>query len=469
MRLRHARLLELLGVALLLIVSFQNCARLGFNSGRDAESQKMGGTGTDGKVYASYDVCNSGQVDVASKVLISSDGQSASVLRANCIDLHEATPVALTDLQFASDDNSIFKLDGKVFDEQKGLPDQRVTTELCGAGATEVRVWKTLTSPSAIFAKVAQANGAGSEVLLMEATAGGYQSLPAQPSRLNLAVSNGTASLSYAIDGGTPQSVSGLNCVIQPMPPPTPPQLALAPPPGYTANLLIFEDRFSGPSLDSSKWIPQIADQNGIFRQSVPAPYSATNAGGYNAEFYDPAHVLTGPSGLSLIATRDSTFPGYSWRSACVSTHGLFYLQSGYLQFRARFPDSSSGMWASVHLEEGGASLGVAISGFLGSGNVNQVVSMANGNSQFHVNTGKNLSAGYHVYGIEYRPGVSVKTYVDGVLTATFTNNIPTGAYEVVINLQVAQNAETWHTVTSAATPLTNEFNISEIQAYQLP
>jgi hypothetical protein len=464
-------LVTLLGTALLLILSFQNCARLGFNSGGHPDSEKMGGTGTDGKAYASYDACDSGQVDVASKVLISPDGKSANVVRLNCQDLPEAQPVALTDLQFASDDNSVLKLDGKVFDQQKGLPDQRVTTEFCGASAdtAEVRVWKSLTSPSAIFAKVAQKNGGGSEILLVEATAGGYQSLPAQPSQLTLTINNGTGSLSYAIDGGTPQSISGLNCAAQAMPPPKPPQMALAPPSGYAANLLIFEDRFNGPSLDSTKWIPQIADQNGIFRQSVPAPYSAANAGGYNAEFYDPAHVLTSSSGLSLIATRDSTFAGYSWRSGCVSTHGLFYLQSGYLQFRARFPDSSSGMWASVNLEEGGPSIGVATSGFLGSGSVNQIVSMANGNTQAHVNTGMDLSDGYHVYGIEYRPGVSVKTYVDGVLTATFTSDVPTGAYEVVINLQVAQNASAWHTVTSAVTPLTNEFNISEIQAYQLP
>ena len=55
-----------------------------------------------------------------------------------------------------------------------------------------------------------------------------------------------------------------------------------------------------------------------------------------------------------------------------------------------------------------------------------------------NVNTGVDLSADYHVYGMEYIPGQSIKMYLDGVLRATYTQNIPTGAYEILINLQVA-------------------------------
>ena len=124
---------------------------------------------------------------------------------------------------------------------------------------------------------------------------------------------------------------------------------SLAPPPGYTASQMIFDDKFLNPTLDSTKWIPQIADEWGIWHKSVPAPYSAINAGGYQINYDDPypqqgtnttgLHVVTG-NGLRIIATPSNRFPGYTWASGAVTTHGLFSFSGGYVQIRgedARF------------------------------------------------------------------------------------------------------------------------------------
>jgi beta-glucanase (GH16 family) len=262
-----------------------------------------------------------------------------------------------------------------------------------------------------------------------------------------------------------------LICSSQPTPPP-----ALTPPSGYTANQLIFEDRFLSSSLDTSKWIPQFANQNGVVDTSVPTPYSANPVGGYDAEFFDPGHIATG-AGLAITATTDTSIAGYNWRSGCITTHGLFSFTGGYAQFRVKSPDSSSGMWAVIYFLEGGGEIDLQGSGNIGtatpSPNPNQtMVSSVNpdGSNSTLVDTGTDLSAAYHVYGMEYIPGVSVKTYLDGNLIAQFTQNIPTGAFTIVIGLQVAQSqASPWHTIYSPATPSPSEFDISDAQVYSLP
>lgn len=146
-------------------------------------------------------------------------------------------------------------------------------------------------------------------------------------------------------------------------------------PAGYKSDMIIFEDRFLGTTIDNTKWIPQIADKSGIWRKSVPAPYSASNSGGFDAEYFDPANITTGPSGLKLTATRSTKFPDYSWASACICTHGLFYFSGGYVQIRAKIPDCRSGMWAGLWFLEGGGEIDLLESGNIhGSTDVNRIM-----------------------------------------------------------------------------------------------
>lgn len=257
----------------------------------------------------------------------------------------------------------------------------------------------------------------------------------------------------------------------------------LSPPAGYTTSQLIFDDTFQQPTLDSTKWIPQIADGWGIWRKTVPAPYSAIDSGSFQTNYYDPypqqgtnttgPHVVTG-NGLRLIATPSSKFPGYTWASGVVCTHGLFYFHGGYVQFRAKMPDSRSGMWAGLWFLEGGPEMDLQESGYYyGSANVNNVLAshwQGPGGWQTIQDTGVDLSADYHIYGLEYRPGQSMKVYLDGTLKATWTQNIPSGAYEILIDLEVADSrAQYWHTVAGPNTPSPIEFDVSEVQVYKLP
>src|SRR5271157_5394010 len=100
----------------------------------------------------------------------------------------------------------------------------------------------------------------------------------------------------------------------------------LSPPAGYTASQLVFEDQFLVPTLDSTKWIPQMASQSiGIWNgaNTLVYPDSGVNPGGNQLTFYRPDMVTTGWPGLRLRAVRDTaSYPGkYTWRSGCVTTH----------------------------------------------------------------------------------------------------------------------------------------------------
>jgi hypothetical protein len=125
-------------------------------------------------------------------------------------------------------------------------------------------------------------------------------------------------------------------------------------------------------------------------------------------------------------------------------------------------------MWAGIWFLEGGAEIDLQESGALGTNSNTMLMSNlhASGNSESLIDTGINLSADYHIYGMEYKPGTSIKIYLDGVLMTTYTQNIPTGAYTIVMDLAVAQNAASWHTSTGTTTSSPSEFNVSDVQVY---
>jgi hypothetical protein len=275
---------------------------------------------------------------------------------------------------------------------------------------------------------------------------------------------------------------------------------SLPPPAGYTKSQLIFEDTFASPSLDTTKWNPWMGDEiHGRWgdRGALPNPYSGMNcdsicSASYTVMYYDPyvygygtnttgTHLLKGSAGnLALVARPSKYFArlGYSWASAAITTYGKAYLPAtgGYVQWRAKMPDSSHGAWAGLWLlSAGGAEMDVQESGYLrGTANVNDLLSShwhGAGGSQIIQDTGKDLSAAYHTYGVEYRPGRSWKVYLDGRLMATWTTGVPTNArYQVLIDLEIAgPKAARWHTVADATHyPGPFELDVDDVQIYSL-
>jgi hypothetical protein len=285
---------------------------------------------------------------------------------------------------------------------------------------------------------------------------------------------------------------------------PTPPSPEMSPPAGYTSSQLIYDDTFASTSLNSALWNPWYGqDTVGIWSDlgNLPSPYSGVNnpgaPGTFQLDYTDPFpaatatsisgnHLVTG-SGLQMIAAPDSHFSalGYTWASAAVSSYGKMYLPAtgGYVQFRAQMPDSTNGAWPALwFLSQGGVDPEIDLheGGYTASGgapNVNYMLTStlhaASGDHQISQNVGFDLSAAYHIYGMEYNPGNWIKIYLDGTLMVTWTNGvggvtIPTDAYEVLIGLDIADaQASGFHSVSDAINfPGPYTYYVSEVQIY---
>jgi hypothetical protein len=112
---------------------------------------------------------------------------------------------------------------------------------------------------------------------------------------------------------------------------------------------------------------------------------------------------------------------------------------------------------------------------YRGTASVNNVLAshwQGSGGSQVIQDTGTDLSAAYHTYGIEYRPGQSWKVFLDGQVKATWTSGVPTNAaYQVLIDLEIAgPGTAGWHTVADPANnPGPFEYDVDDVQIYSLP
>lgn len=262
----------------------------------------------------------------------------------------------------------------------------------------------------------------------------------------------------------------------------------MAPPPGYTSQQIIFDDQFTGTSLNSSIWSTALGAQGTVWNDlgNLPAPFSGPNApsdggDGDEAAMFGPSQVSV-DKGLTLTAQRNdnqyaSTYP---WISGVVTTEGKVSLPSGgwYVQVLAQMPDQSQGMWPAIWFFPGVA--GSPVNEFDGyEGGWLSVDPNETMHSDYFANQGQqqnaysvpsDVTAGYHVYGFQFIPGQSITAYFDGnpvwQVNASSGITITGEPYEILLELQVAsQGTAGWHTVTNASTPSAS-MNVAEVQAY---
>ena len=259
----------------------------------------------------------------------------------------------------------------------------------------------------------------------------------------------------------------------------------MAPPAGYSTGQLIFDDQFSGTSLNSAHWNNFMSGQGGVWNpDGLPAGDSA--AGTHTHQTYFSPSQVTVNDGLTLTMVPDTKYSslGYGYRSGVVTTGGKFTLRSGYVQIKAKMSDASLGGWPAIwfidpnsgggsqeiDLQEGGftpASVGLPS----GSPENNIFVSTyhtpTGGHSDFSYVTPKPMNAGFNIYGMQYIPGRSIKTYFNGRLVGSWTQNISTTPYEIVIwNTQARVNTSGYHTTGESPDP--SDLRVAEVQAYAL-
>jgi beta-glucanase (GH16 family) len=197
---------------------------------------------------------------------------------------------------------------------------------------------------------------------------------------------------------------------------------------------LVFSDEFSGTRLDPAKW-------------STCYPWArgpgCTNPSTSELEWYEPLGASVSGGMLHLTATRrDVLVHGhiYGYESGMVASAGTFQFTYGYVEFQARVPQGR-GLWPALWLlpadetwppevdvlEVQGAQPGVAILTY----------HPASGRPEQRLVRIPDLSAGWHVFAIDWRPG-SIVWYLDGSAEFQVTRAVASEPMYLLMDLAVS-------------------------------
>lgn len=122
-------------VASVIVVAFQNCS-FALAPDFDLGSAKLNGNGTgyDGKPYGSYGVCESGEVGLEGKIVVTDDARIFQV-RKECHDLPEPLQIDPSALAVSMQSQDVFVFDTKVYDAIVSAGEEsRVTRTICWSG-----------------------------------------------------------------------------------------------------------------------------------------------------------------------------------------------------------------------------------------------------------------------------------------------------------------------------------------------
>jgi beta-glucanase (GH16 family) len=260
----------------------------------------------------------------------------------------------------------------------------------------------------------------------------------------------------------------------------------IAPPAGYSKNQLIFDDLFAGTSLNTAHWNTAMGGQGDRIWNSDGLPAGDSAAGTQVHQTYFSPSQVTVSNGLNLTMVPDTKYSslGYGYRSGVVTSYDKFTLTSGYVQIKAKMSDSSRGGWPAIWFidpSSGGGSQEIDLQegGFTPSGAglpsdtpVNNILmatyhTPSGTQSDFAYAAPTPMNAGFNTYGMEYIPGRSIKTYFNGRLVGSWSTNISTAPYEIVIwNSQASSSTSGFHTI--GVSPNPSDMSVAEVQAYAL-
>ena len=82
--------------------------------------------------------------------------------------------------------------------------------------------------------------------------------------------------------------------------------------------------------------------------------------------------------------------------------------------------------------------------------------------------TPTSMNQEFNTYGMEYDPGRSIKTYFDGRLIGSWTQDVSTAPLELVLsNSQASAATSGYHTTGTSPSP--SVMSVAEVQVYALP
>lgn len=243
---------------------------------------------------------------------------------------------------------------------------------------------------------------------------------------------------------------------------------------------MVFDDEFSGTSLDTTKWITCYPwDNNGC-----------TNSNDGSLNWYAPGQVSVSGGYLHLTALHQTVVGSdgktYNYVSGMVTTAqhdnppqtpAKFAFTYGYMEMRAEMPNESGqpGLWPAFWLLPTSEAWPPEIDAFEGASNYPSQASMTYHwscppnycSDQTNYIAGSDLSAGYHTYGVDWEPN-SITWYVDGQVEKTYTNTSTISNVPMYVLVDLAVDGNSGYAVTPN-TPFPATMNVDYVRVWQHP
>jgi beta-glucanase (GH16 family) len=230
---------------------------------------------------------------------------------------------------------------------------------------------------------------------------------------------------------------------------------------------LVWNDEFEAPSVDLSKWDVAVgvnawyrraSDGRYVEPQWFNEPFAPwTQAGTINGErqYYSPNNVTVNDGVLQIQARREAVVNPvgiydpqfHRYTSGKLNTADEFQFRFGIVRWRAQLP-AGQGMWPALWLlnapdpwywddeidvmEARGSLPNITTSAHhfkVGADRVNQYNSA-------ELNTGLNLQAGFHEYGLEWTSS-RIQTHFNDQVVFTDTEKVPQGPMFLIMNAAV--------------------------------
>lgn len=235
----------------------------------------------------------------------------------------------------------------------------------------------------------------------------------------------------------------------------------------HQAWRMIWSDNFAGTSLNAHKWNTE----------HVASPRNN------ELEFYIPRNVAVGGGHLSLISRHES-YQGQSYTSAAVDTYQKFSFTYGKVVIRARLPVMGAGIWPALWMLGTGCNpVGPPCPWPADGANEIDNLEAVNTPSTMYMTphwgdvpghdlasggctfSGADFSAGYHTFGMIWKPGGVIEWYVDG--RQRCVRSAPghfTDPMYLIFNTAIGGS---WPGPPDSATPFPQRFDIDYVRVYQ--
>lgn len=219
--------------------------------------------------------------------------------------------------------------------------------------------------------------------------------------------------------------------------------------PGWQST---WSDEFPGTGLNSTKW------------NATNAAYTKNN----EAQYYISTYATVG-SGIMTLRSDNVPRNGRQYSSAEVTTRNKFSQKYGRFEAKAMLP-KTQGIWPAFWMlpASGGWPPEIDIMEMLGH-EPNKVYMSnhfgvwPNNGYQTTPFTGPDFSLGYHTFTVDWDPG-RLQFYVDDVLRATHTTNVPAEPFYIILNTAVGGD---WPGYPNGSTVFPQFYRVDYVRAFK--